>query len=66
MKAKETRHFFFGLLFGVVGMYWSALYAAETFDQVLAWLQHTADTYRAEHPTGEVDTGWRPHKIGDR
>jgi hypothetical protein len=66
MKAKETRHFFFGLLLGVVSMYWYALYAAETFEQVLAWLQHTADAYRAEHPTDEVNTGWRPRRVGER
>jgi hypothetical protein len=65
MRAKETRHFLCGLLLGGVGMYWYALYAEETFDQVLAWLQHTADTYQAEHPN-EVDTGWGPRRVGDR
>ncbi|MEW6296795.1 MAG: hypothetical protein AB1671_03530 [Thermodesulfobacteriota bacterium] len=61
---KNVRHFLCGLLLGAAGVYWYAFYSEDFFDAVLTWLQREADTYRASHPSTEVDAGWRPQKKG--
>ena len=58
MKKKRFRHFLFGFLFGVGGVYWYSFYGEKTLDVVLSWLQRKSDEYQIEHPPPKVDTGW--------
>jgi len=62
MNMKNTRHFLCGLLLGASGMYWYTFYGEDSLDSVATWLQREADEYRANNPTPEVDTGWRPRR----
>jgi hypothetical protein len=62
MTLKQLRHFLCGLLLGAGGVYWFTFYTEETFDSVFAWLQETANVYRAKHPVPKADIGWGPAK----